>query len=30
MNNDSIVDVLQLEDNEPPFLVKEQSKKESN
>ena len=29
-NNDSIVDVLQLEDNEPPFIVEEQTKKESN
>ena len=29
MNNDSIVDVLQLEDNDPPFIVEEQTKKES-
>jgi hypothetical protein len=28
MNNASIVDVLQLEDNEPPYLVSDQIKKQ--
>ena len=30
MNNASIVDVLEAEDNEPPYLSKEQSKKQDN
>jgi hypothetical protein len=30
MNNTSITDVLEAEDNEPPYLVKELSKKLDN
>jgi hypothetical protein len=30
MNNASITDVLEADDKEPPYLVKEQSKKQDN
>jgi hypothetical protein len=30
MNSASITDVLEAEDKEPPYLVKEQSKKQAN
>jgi hypothetical protein len=30
MNNTSISDVLEADDKEPPYLVKEQSKKQAN